>query len=137
MSDLLFVYGTLRSDIDRSRLPPAARRAADDLTASAELIARGAMAGTLRAVAWYPALIVADRLPDPVYGEVWRLADPLTALPRLDAYEGGEYHREVRDVAASDGAILSAWVYVYDAPVGDAPVIDSGDYAHWIAQQTP
>lgn len=100
-------------------------------------MAAAAVAGRLHAVSWYPGLTIGRDAPDPVYGELWRLADPALALIRLDAYEGGEYHREILDVRTDDGAILSAWVYVYDAPLGDAPVIDSGDYAHWIAQQTP
>lgn len=136
MSDFLFVYGSLRSDVDRTRLPREAHNAAAYLTAHAERFVRATINGVLNAVSWYPALTIDERTPDLVHGEVWRLHDPELALIQLDAYEGGEYHRELRDVRIEAGAILSAWVYVYDASVGDAPVIDSGDYAHWIAQQT-
>lgn len=136
MSDFLFVYGSLRSDVDRSRLPEDAQTAAAYLAENAQRFVPATITGVLRAVSWYPALTISDRLPDLVHGEVWHLSDPAMALIQLDAYEGGEYHREIRDVRIEAGAILSAWVYVYDAPLGDAPVIDSGDYAHWIAQQT-
>ncbi len=137
MNERLFVYGSLRADVDRTRLPGDAARAAAYLSAHAEPIGPATITGLLHAVSWYPALIVRDRVPDLVRGEVWRLHDPAITLAQLDTYEGGEYHREIRDGTTAEGAILSAWVYVYDAPVGDAPVIDSGDYAHWIAQQTP
>lgn len=137
MTDLLLVYGSLRSDVDRGSLPREARDAAAFLSAAGERAAAATLPGRLHAVAWYPGLVIGRDAPDAVYGELWRLSDPGVALIRLDAYEGGEYHREIVDVRADDGAIVSAWVYVYDAPLGDAPVIDSGDYAHWIAQQTP
>ena len=135
MNDYLFVYGSLRSTIDRARLPQAARHAAEALYAAATLVGRASAPGCLHAVSWYPAFTPDDR--GQTTGELWRLNAADSTLTALDAYEGEEYRRELLDVRLDNGSVLSAWVYVYDAPINDAPQIDSGDYAHWIAQQTP
>ena len=46
----------------------------------------------------------------------WRASIPEKRLPvRLD-----------------DGQVVSAWVYFYNAPLGDAPRIDSGDYLEYL-----
>ncbi len=135
MNDLLFVYGSLRSTIAPAVLPFEARTAAHALETAATRIGPASVSGRLYAVSWYPALA-----PDSaarVVGEVWRLREPATLLHQLDQYEGEDYHREEMQVLTVGGDSLSAWVYVYDAPLEDAQLIDSGDYAHWIAQQTP
>ena len=135
MKEYLFVYGSLCSTIARAKLPLEARAAALMLETRATCVGPAITTGRLYAVSWYPALI-----PDAagrVRGEVWRLLRPADLLRDLDEYEGDEYRRETMPVQTAAGDSLSAWVYVYDAPLGDAPVIDSGDYAHWIAQQTP
>ena len=133
MNDYLFVYGSLLSVVDRAGLPPAASHAA--LSAAASLVERATLAGRLHAVSWYPAFT--PDVASQTMGEVWRLAAAESLLAKLDAYEGNEYRRERLEVRLATGSLMSAWVYVYDAPINDAPLIDSGDYAHWIAQQTP
>ncbi len=135
MSGYLFVYGSLRSDIDHLKLPREAVTAAARLHTSASLTGRARASGRLHAVGWYPAFIAGAQ--GQAVGEVWRIGQSSELLRSLDTYEGAEYRRVVRDVQLDDGSVLSAWVYVYDAPLNDAPRIDSGDYAHWIAQQTP
>lgn len=53
----------------------------------------------------YPALVLDDG--PGVAAEVYRLADPATAFPVLDEYEGPEYEREV--LVLPDGR--PCWVY--------------------------
>ncbi len=73
-------------------------------------------------------------------GEVHRMLDALTTLRRLDEIE--DYRRDDRDaslyvrreapVTLNDGRIVDAWVYFYNAPVGAAPRIESGDYLGYL-----
>ena len=94
--DLLFVYGTLRSEFDN----PYARL----LRANAVLAGNATVRGSVRIVNGYLAY---SRQPDgEVHGELYRLHDPETTLRALDSYEGEGYDRVV--VQAGD---LEAWIY--------------------------
>jgi gamma-glutamylcyclotransferase (GGCT)/AIG2-like uncharacterized protein YtfP len=69
-------------------------------------------------------------------GEVYRLADPPAVLKALDEIEGFRsseparslYLRTLTDVTLDDGRIQRAWAYFYNAPLGRAERIVSGDY---------
>jgi gamma-glutamylcyclotransferase (GGCT)/AIG2-like uncharacterized protein YtfP len=71
-----------------------------------------------------------------VWGEVFRMEDPEAVLAVLDAIEGCEpsdpdrslYNRAVTGVRVEDGSTEQAWAYFYNAPLGQASRIDSGDY---------
>jgi gamma-glutamylcyclotransferase (GGCT)/AIG2-like uncharacterized protein YtfP len=82
----------------------------------------------------YPAAI-----PDPdgcVWGEVYEMDDPPGVLAALDEIEGYReahpdqslYTRHLYPVQMETGDVLDAWVYFYNAPLGGAQRIDSGDY---------
>ena len=82
----------------------------------------------------YPAAI-----PDPdgcVWGEVYDMDDPggvLAALDEIEGYREGHiaqslYTRHLFPVQLDSGETLDAWVYFYNAPLGGAQRIDSGDY---------
>ena len=126
MADLVFFYGTLMAGFARRQ------RAGID----AKLTFRGH--GTIRAALFdlglYPAAV-----PDPeghVRGEVYEMADPeaiLAALDDIEGYRPGRpdqslYTRELTDVTLADGTHAVASVYLYNAPLGQAPRIASGDY---------
>ena len=124
MADLVFFYGTLMTPFNRTgRL--------DQL-----LSFRGH--GTIRAVLFdlgiYPAAVPTD--DGQVTGEVYELHVPLAALRVLDELEGyrpGDpetslYTRTRTPVAMDDGSIVYAWAYFYNAPLGRAERIPSGDY---------
>ena len=126
MADLVFFYGTLMAGFDRRR-----RAGIDD---QLRYIGRGAIQGALFDLGIYPAAV-----PGPdghVWGEVYDMADPARVLAALDDIEGYRqedpdrslYTRSQAPVLLPDSTIADAWVYFYNAPLGKAPRIPSGDY---------
>ena len=130
MSDLVFFYGTLMAGFDRRR-----QAGIDDkLTYKG----RGSIKAALFDLGLYPAAVPA---PDrQVWGEVYEVTEPETALPALDVIEGFSpaqpdtslYLRTRADVILQDGSGAQAWVYFYNAPLGKARRIPSGDYLEHI-----
>lgn len=123
----LFVYGSLRSDAQRTR--EEARRAFAMLEANGSPEGPASLPGKLFAVAWYPGY-VAD-VQGRVTGELWGLSNP-AILSRLDRYEGEAYVRELRQVRRADGRRATAWIYRYVRDVAGVPLIPSGDYVQWL-----
>ena len=82
----------------------------------------------------YPAAVPATE--GLVWGEVYAMDDAQTVLSALDDIEGYRsddpdrslYIRQHADVRLPDGQVAPAWVYFYNAPLGQAPRISSGDY---------
>ena len=123
---LVFFYGTLMAGFDRRR-----RARIDDKLA---YLGRGSIHATLFDLGLYPAAI-----PSPegqVWGELYRMSDTAVVLAALDDIEGYSlddpdrslYIRDEVEVTLTDGATERAWVYFYNAPLGQAPRISSGDY---------
>jgi gamma-glutamylcyclotransferase (GGCT)/AIG2-like uncharacterized protein YtfP len=64
------------------------------------------------------------------------MTDSAAVLEALDDIEGFRaddpdkslYSREQTEVLLPDGSTALAWVYFYNAPLGQAPPIASGDY---------
>ena len=130
MADLVFFYGTLMAGFDRRR-----QAGIDDKLA---YVGRGSIKAALFDLGLYPAAVPApDRV---VRGEVYEVTDPDAVLPALDAIEGytppqpdtSLYLRARVDVTLQDGAVRQAWVYFYNAPLGRARRIPSGDYLEHI-----
>jgi len=128
--DLVFFYGTLMAGFDRRR-----KAGIDDKLA---YIGRGSIKAALFDLGLYPAAVPA---PDrQVWGEVYEVTDAETVLPALDTIEGFSpsqpdtslYLRTRVDVTLPDGARGPAWVYFYNAPLGRARRIPSGDYLEHI-----
>lgn len=125
MTDLLFVYGTLRRG---SAHPNAAR-----LSAEAEWLGRAQLAGRLYRVDWYPALVPAKEVT--ATGDLFRLADPARSWPWLDAFEGcgaddpepHEYRRAPATVMLR-GTAKAAQTYLWNGPVDTLEPIASGDW---------
>ena len=123
---LVFFYGTLMAGFDRRR------RAGIDPKLT--YIGRGSIHAALFDLGIYPAAV-----PSPdgcVWGEVYEMSEPATVLAALDEIEGytpadpdrSLYSRGEADVTLPDRARARAWVYFYNAPLGQAPRIASGDY---------
>jgi gamma-glutamylcyclotransferase (GGCT)/AIG2-like uncharacterized protein YtfP len=126
VADLVFFYGTLMAGFDRRR------RAGIDSKLS--YIGRGSIRAALFDLGIYPAAVPA---PDGlVWGEVYAMSDADTVIAALDDIEGYRtddpdkslYTRQHTDVRLPDGSTARAWVYFYNAPLGQAPRIASGDY---------
>ncbi len=126
MRELVFFYGTLMAGFDRRR-----RAGIDD---KLKYMGRGAIQGALFDLGLYPAAIPAPE--GRVWGEVYEMSEPATVLAALDDIEGYRhddpdrslYRREQAGVTLPDGSEARAWVYFYNAPLGKAPRVASGDY---------
>jgi gamma-glutamylcyclotransferase (GGCT)/AIG2-like uncharacterized protein YtfP len=126
VSDQVFFYGTLMAGFDRRR------RAGIDTRM--HFIGRGWIEGALFDLGLFPAAI-----PSPggrIQGEVYRVDDDPSVMARLDEIEGYRqsepdtslYTRVPTTVTLDSGAAEQAWVYFYNAPLGRADRIPSGDY---------
>jgi len=124
--DLVFFYGTLMAGFDRRQ------RAGMD--ANLRYLGRGSIQAALFDLGLYPAAVPA---PDGVVrGELYEITDAPTVLAALDEIEGYRpddhdrslYVRSLTAVALPDGTSESAWAYFYNAPLGRATRIPSGDY---------
>lgn len=130
MTDLVFFYGTLMSGFKRrgrSRIDPK-------LTPEG----RGSIPAALFDVGIYPAAVPAS--DSRVCGEIYRMFDSASVLTALDEIEGFRpgrpdeslYMRVEAPVTFDDGHVANAWVYFYNAPLGRAPRIESGDYLEYL-----
>lgn len=126
MPERTFFYGTLMTGFERRRA-----LALDGLL---RFRGRGTIRARLFDLGPFPAAVPA---PDSrVRGELFEFDDAGHVLAALDEVEGCEpadpdaslYVRRVVPVLLDDGSNLDAWVYFYNAPLGQAPVIPSGDY---------
>ena len=126
MTDLVFFYGTLMSGFKR--------RGRDRIDTKLTPVGRGWIHAALFDLGLYPGAIPASDTR--VLGELHRMADSEAVLHELDAIEGfspGEpdaslYVRSETPVTLDDGRTETAWTYFYNAPLGGAQRIDSGDY---------
>jgi gamma-glutamylcyclotransferase (GGCT)/AIG2-like uncharacterized protein YtfP len=126
VTELVFFYGTLMAGFDRRR-----RAGIDDRLM---YLGRGSIRAALFDLGIYPAAVPAPE--GLVWGEVYAMMDPDAVLAALDSIEGfrpGDpdrslYFRQQTDVHLPDGTSAEAWVYFYNAPLGQAPRIESGDY---------
>jgi len=126
MTDLVFFYGTLMSGFKR----PGRSRIDPHLTPQG----RGWIHAALFDLGIYPAAIPAG--DSRVWGEVHRMLDVNSVLEALDEIEGYRpeqpdaslYTRIETPVTFDDGRVATAWAYFYNAPLGRAQRIPSGDY---------
>jgi gamma-glutamylcyclotransferase (GGCT)/AIG2-like uncharacterized protein YtfP len=126
VAELVFFYGTLMAGFDRRR------RAGIDQKLT--YVGRGSIQAALFDLGLYPAAVPA---PEGLcWGEVYEMRDPAEVLAALDDIEGYRpedpdrslYARAQADVTLPDSTQARAWVYFYNAPLGRAQRIASGDY---------
>jgi gamma-glutamylcyclotransferase (GGCT)/AIG2-like uncharacterized protein YtfP len=126
MTDLVFFYGTLMSGFDRHGRSRVDRKLAVE--------GRGSISAALFDLGIYPGAVPAA--DSRVWGEVYRMLDPQAVLAALDEIEGYRperpeaslYTRVETPVTFEDGHVADAWAYFYNAPLGRAQRIVSGDY---------
>ncbi len=134
MADRVFFYGTLMSGFRR----PGRSRIDAHLRAEG----RGWIRAALFDVGIYPAAVPAT--DSRVWGEVHEMLDSTVVLQALDEIEGFRpdepdaslYTRVLTPVTLDDGHVTSAWVYFYNAPLGHAQRIESGDYLQHLKVKT-
>jgi gamma-glutamylcyclotransferase (GGCT)/AIG2-like uncharacterized protein YtfP len=126
MTDLVFFYGTLMSAFQRHG------RSIIEQQLKSE--GHGSIGAALYDLGIYPGAVPAT--DGRVWGEVHRMLDRdavLAALDEIEGYRPGQpeaslYNRIETPVTFDDGRVAEAWVYFYNAPLGRAPRIASGDY---------
>ena len=126
MTDLVFFYGTLMSGFRRQ----GRTRLDQQLTP----VGHGWIHAALFDLGIYPAAVPADDTR--VWGEVHQMLDSaavLTALDEIEGYRAAEpdtslYTRAITPVTFDDGRVAPVWAYFYNAPLGQAQRIESGDY---------
>jgi gamma-glutamylcyclotransferase (GGCT)/AIG2-like uncharacterized protein YtfP len=97
-------------------------------------VGRGWIGAALFDLGIYPAAVPAT--DSRVWGEVYRMVDTDAVLNTLDEIEGYRasepdaslYTRQEIQATFDDGHAATVWAYFYNAPLGRAPRIDSGDY---------
>ena len=133
MPELVFFYGTLMTGFDRRRrigIDPKMRYRG-----------RGWIHAALFDLGLYPAAVPAE--DGRVWGEVFEMLDAEAVLAALDGIEGFRisepdsslYVRATVPVHLPDGSVADTWVYFYNAPLGKAPRIASGDYLEYLKVQ--
>jgi gamma-glutamylcyclotransferase (GGCT)/AIG2-like uncharacterized protein YtfP len=127
-SDYLFVYGTLRRGLNHPMHQV--------LVSHAEFTGGAVFQGRLYNIGQFPGAVYSERPQDLVHGEVYRLQPSAPVLQQLDHYEGCTglqgarplFRRERRQVMLRGGAVISAWIYLYNRPTDYLQLIPSGDY---------
>ena len=127
--DFLIVYGTLR--------PPYDNQFALYLRNRGRLMGEGTFEGQVFNMGSYPGAVYQRNAGTRVCGTVYEISGQReTILTYLDYYEGvGDDFEQptefVRTVIPVDvnGHITDCWVYLYNLPTDDKPVIESGDFA--------
>jgi gamma-glutamylcyclotransferase (GGCT)/AIG2-like uncharacterized protein YtfP len=126
MAELVFFYGTL--------MTPFNRTAQMHIDQHLVFRGRGTIGAALFDLGIYPAAVPAG--DSRVTGEVYEMTNPrlvLTALDELEGYRPGDpetslYTRSIIPVTMTDDSVVQAWAYFYNAPLGRAERIESGDY---------
>ena len=134
MTDLVFFYGTLMSGFQR----PGRARLDRVLTP----VARGWIHAALFDLGIYPAAIPSED-NSTVWGETYETSEAAAVLAVLDEIEGYRpnepdrslYTRVLADVTLEDGRVEKAWTYFYNAPLGRAQRIQSGDYLEHLSHR--
>ncbi|MEM6642238.1 MAG: gamma-glutamylcyclotransferase family protein [Bacteroidota bacterium] len=125
--DFLFTYGLLRKKANHEM--------GRFLSDSAVFLAEATYQGHLYLIDYYPGVIPTEDISKKVIGEVFSIRDK-KLLEELDRFEGigpafpspNEYRRELQEVQIKGGKTMEAWVYLYNRPVAQYPIIDSGDF---------
>jgi gamma-glutamylcyclotransferase (GGCT)/AIG2-like uncharacterized protein YtfP len=127
VSEHVFFYGTLMTPFNR----PGRQRVSPLL----RFTGRGTIHAALFDLGIYPAAVPTND-GSRVWGEVYEAVDPAAVLSTLDEIEGYRaseperslYTRVLTEVTLENGSVQPAWAYFYNAPLGRAQRIESGDY---------
>jgi len=105
------------------------------ITPKLQFTGRGSIRAALFDLGIYPAAVPAED-HGLVWGEAYVMLDAASVLAALDEIEGYRpsepdrslYTRILSDVTLEGGRVEPAWAYFYNAPLGRAQRIMSGDY---------
>jgi gamma-glutamylcyclotransferase (GGCT)/AIG2-like uncharacterized protein YtfP len=125
--DRLFVYGSLRQGQTARSL-------------IANQITRCMPASTEGAIYVFPmgyAGFVDRPPPERVVGEVLWLSELPATFGLLDAYEGDDFARVIKQVQLDSGEVVWAWIYVLADPdaIKYGTLLDHGDWVRYWTEQ--
>jgi gamma-glutamylcyclotransferase (GGCT)/AIG2-like uncharacterized protein YtfP len=131
--EYIFVYGTLKRD--------ASNKISHRLANYAEFVGDATYRGKLYKIGSYPGVIPSYDPDDMVHGEVYLLHQANIALSFLDQYEEfgqefpqpNEYIRQKQAVMLKNQNPISAWVYVYNRPTENLPLIKPANFVPQLA----
>ncbi len=128
MTNHLFVYGSLRSDIGNSMFHLMAEHA--------QLVGHARIHGRLYDLGDYPGVVLSAGEDRWVVGQVYALDTESDVLARLDEYERcgpqdpqpHDFARIACEITSDDGKATRAWVYEFKGQLEGKREIASGDY---------
>jgi gamma-glutamylcyclotransferase (GGCT)/AIG2-like uncharacterized protein YtfP len=125
--DRLFVYGTLRNGQTARSL------IANQITGAEPATTTGSMFAFPMG---YPGYI--EDGPGIVLGEVLWLTDLAATFALLDAFEGADFARMIRQVTLASGEQVWAWIYVLSDPgaAKHGTPIEDGDWVRYWTEQS-
>lgn len=120
VGDKVFFYGTLRRDGGRHRVVAAGVKPVEN-----DDVVLGVLFNVHNR---FPALILGDAAKHdamPIKGEVYEIVDP-HVVAAMDQYEGYPHMYLRSQVETLNGH--KVWVYAFNQPVDELPVVVSGDW---------
>ena len=132
MKEYLLVYGSLRSS---GEVP----KQIAGLVNRFNRLGRATVHGRLFDFGNYSGAVLDDDTTMMIHGELVELPSDNDVLAALDRYEeidpldpaNSLFARKQTTTRLADGSKQNAWIFVYNKPVGDAPLIEGGDYIQY------
>lgn len=129
MTEYLFLYGTL--------LPNHAAKEATHIVRLFNHVGPAYVPGRLYDFGDYPGAILDQSAETSICGELVAMPPDQTLIDELDKYEefdasnpeGSLFIRKRTKVMLANGESLQAWIYVYNRDLGDAPIVQGGNYS--------
>lgn len=125
--EYLFVYGTLMKGFTNPF--------AEKLNKLSVFVGNGSFPGLLYQVDWYPGAVYSEKSDFAVFGEIYKMQNPPELLKELDEYEDvfedesvSLYVRRAIPIKTENQKFLDCWVYLYNQPVADLALIESGNF---------
>ena len=129
MNEYLFVYGSLRN-------PTGLPEEIVELISTCRRCGAAKVKGRLYDFGAYSGAILDSTTSTIIHGDLLAIPVDARLFDVLDRYEEIDprnpadclFARRKTRAELADGTIREAWVYVYNKPTGDAPLIEGGDY---------
>jgi gamma-glutamylcyclotransferase (GGCT)/AIG2-like uncharacterized protein YtfP len=126
MTRHLFAYGTLKPGLAPAEAAP--------LVARLTLVGEGSVAGRLYLLGSYPGAVLESGCGTRIHGVVYELPEDDANLRNIDTYEefypaepAASLFARVQQLVQTEGkGEIMCWIYVYNRPVGRAPLIEDG-----------
>jgi len=128
MAEYLFLYGTLIAEKSNNEVTHLAKRL--------RRVGKAHVPGRLYDLGDYPGAVLDHSSNTLVKGELVSLPRDRELLEAFDRYEEFDSSnpsksvliRKKTRITLANGRMVDAWIYVYNRPISNAPLIRGGDY---------